>query len=289
MLGERDDVAVDDRQVLAADRPQLLLRALLERRARERALAPRRTAARHQHPPVVDGRALQVRVGGDPRLARRLLLEQPAGREAPAHQPRARGLVAVLADQQRAGRVVDRGVGEAQVLALRPVPAGLGEGAPREAPEVEQPQPLVGVGDVQPVLAPGEAAGVGLDRLAVGQHERDVAVAAAAGVGDREPRGAVELGVPGDEHDVPAPVDALRIPVLRLAVLRVPAEAAAQPARQPGGERDVPARAEAPQPAVEHDAAHAGGPAAGRGARAGAGTGPGRSRAVRRRGTRSPG
>ena len=171
-----------------------------------------------------------------------LLRQQPAGREAPAHQPRARRLVAVLADQQRAGRVVDRGVGEAQVLALRPVPAGLGEGAAREAPEVEQPQPLVGVGDVQPVLAPGEAAGVGLDRLAVGQHERDVAVAAGGGVGDREPRGAVELGVPGDEHDVPAPVDALRIPVLRLAVLRVPAEAAAQPAR-PAGRRTGRSRA----------------------------------------------
>ena len=200
---------------------------------------------------------------GQPRVARRLLREQPAGRERPAHEPGARDLVGVLADEQRAGGHVDRGVGEAQPLLDRPVPAGLGEGGAAEAREVEHPQPARGVGDVEQVLAPREPARVGLDRLAVLGDERDVAVAPGGGVDHRQPRGAVALGVPGHEQEVAAPVDPLRIPVLRRAVLRGPT----------GSRRSAPVRA-AP-PAARRRART--GPAAGRARRR-----PARSRAARR-------
>ena len=141
--------------------------------------------------PSCDGRALQVRVGGDPRLARRLLLEQPAGRELPAHQPRARGLVAVLADQQRARRGVDRGVGEAQVLALRPVPAGLGEGSrPTKRRRSNSRSPLLVSATYSQSSRQARPPAWVLTGLPSGSTQRDVAVAAGAGVGDREPRGA---------------------------------------------------------------------------------------------------
>ena len=201
MLGERDDLAADRREVLAAGRPAPVLGRLRERRRGQLALADRPAARRHQQPPAEHDRALEVGVRGHPRVARRLLREQPAGRERPAHEPGARHLVRVLADQQRAGGHVDRGVGEPQPLLGRPVPAGLGEGGAGEAREVEQPQPAVRVGDVEQVLAPREPAGVGLDRLAVLRDERDVAVAAGGGVDHRQPRGAVALGVPRDEQD----------------------------------------------------------------------------------------
>ena len=82
---------------------------------------------------------------------------------------------------------------------------------------------------------------MGLDRLAVGRDERDVAVAPALAVDHRQAGRAGLLRVPRDEQHPVAAVDALRIPVVRVAVLAVPLEAAEQPARQPRRERDVPA------------------------------------------------
>ena len=75
-----------------------------ERRGGELALADRPAARGHQQLPAEHDRALEVRVRGHPRVARRLLREQPAGRERPAHEPGARHLVGVLADEQRAAR-----------------------------------------------------------------------------------------------------------------------------------------------------------------------------------------
>ena len=64
---------------------------------------------------------------GHPRLRRALLREQPVGPERPAHEPRARLRVDVLADEQAAARRVDRRVGEAQRLARRAVARDLGQ------------------------------------------------------------------------------------------------------------------------------------------------------------------
>ena len=261
MLGQREDLPAGHREVLAADGPAPLLGALLVRADVEPARQALAAALGQQHPVAERDRALEVRVRGHPGARGALLRQQPARAERPAHEPRARLLVGVLADHQRVARLVDRGEGEAQGLAVRAVAGDLGEhvalvaGRVRalDAGEVEHAQALLRLGHVEQVLAPGQPARVGADGLARGGDERDVAVAAGLQVDERHARGARGLVVPGDEHDaaVRRGGDALRVPRLRPAVLAVPAEAAAQPVGAARGPRRPEAGAERADPAVE--------------------------------------